>query len=380
MHTDRGNRLTKRLVIGFAASVALSGCAGLPECARPAQYVLVERQQAEVTGISAPPEVTTTHTYDALHGSFKTVALRLPDNCYQAALHPAGNQETSALASTCGIPLQVFEMMLTNAGFQVLSWTTLMGIEHQQNVPVHVAAQQLGADIVIVVNDEYTGPDTDASAAQTTYRYFDSNARGERLEPAQVHEADAAWLQSFVTQRMGNNSSAKLGVSLQAHLNATVVLARGSEQPLAPPTPAVAHAPTAAGQKGAAPAARPAAAAPPAPAQLEAGRSGEAIWFYSWQLAKHASRARELEFLFSGFPVKEYSSVFPNRTPIDQSDPNRHYWWPVAPAQVEAVPLAHDDHAVSETKFESAVTVPREEQAQLFRAIVKDFIDRFRGI
>jgi hypothetical protein len=378
VNTDREYRLAKRLVLGTALSAGLAGCAGLPECARPTQYVLVERQQAEVSGISAPPEVTATHTYDALHANFKTVALRLPDNCYEAALHPGGNRETSELESRCGIPLQVLEMMLTNAGFQVLSWTTLMGIEHQQNVPVHVAAQQLGADIVIVVNDEYTGPDTDASAAQTTYRYFNSNARGERLEPAQIYESDAGWLQSFVTQRMGNNPSAKLGTSLQAHLNATVVLAKGTEPPPAPNPSA--HATTPAPQKGAAPTARPGPAAPPPPPQPETGRSGEAIWFYNWQLAKQASQERELEFLFSGIPIKEYASVFPNRAPLDQSDPNRHYWWPVAPAQVEAVPLAHVDHAVSESKFESAVAVPREEQAKLFRAIVKDFIERFRGI
>jgi hypothetical protein len=369
---------TRLAGLGLAGlGLAAGGCLGLPRCpVEASQYVVIERQQEETGGITRAPEVGPTPTYQALRSTFKTVAIRLPDNCYDSRLKPNTNEEASMLASRCGIPLQVLEMMLTQAGFQVLSWTTLMVIEHQQNVPVHIAAQQLGADIVIVVNDSYVGPSRAGSHAKTHYRYFASDPTGARLRPAELFEGDAHWLQTFVSERMGKNPEAQADLTLQANLNATVVLAKGVEA--APATPPRAPGPSGGRDK---PAQRQGPAPPLTSSQQapEIGRSGEAIWFYSWQVGKQETRGRGLAFLFGGIDLKDYGAAFPGRPPLDQSDPNRHYWWPLKPNGPEELPQPHVDRARSETTFESSVAVAASEQTELFRSIVKDFIERFQG-
>ncbi len=138
----------------MALAAAATGCAGLPLCATKAQYVVVERQVSAAEGIAQTAQVTPTPAYLALRANFKTVAIRMPDNCYDAQLHGvSGNQETAELQTNAAFHCKRSERALTEGGYQVLSWTTLMGLERQQNVPVHVAAQQLGADIVIILND-----------------------------------------------------------------------------------------------------------------------------------------------------------------------------------------------------------------------------------
>ena len=240
-----------------------TGCVGLPRCTvvEP-QYVLVERRESQVDGRAARSEITETPAYKSLRSGFRTVALRLPDNCYQAELHRGQNQETAQLESSCGIPLQVLERSLTMGGFQVLSWSTLMGIEHQQNVPVHIAAQQLGADFVIIVNDMFVGQAEAGSTAEARYRYFSSDPEGHRTQPAELFTADRGWLKDFVRTHAGADPHAAGKQTLQARLNATVVLSKGVDA--APPAPA--------GPRGAPAAASAAAAAASAARQRQRRR------------------------------------------------------------------------------------------------------------
>jgi hypothetical protein len=363
------------VIAAIASSLAAAGCAaGLPICATSkAQYVLVERRLSQETGLAPVAEITPTPAYQALRANFKTVALRLPDNCYLAELHKGENQDNAQLESSCGIPLQVLERALTEEGFQVLSWSTLMGIEHQQNVPVHVAAQQIGADIVIIVNDMYVGNAPSGASAEATYRYFISNELGEQQQPAEIFKADRTWLKEFVRDRGGNDPQAQRGQTLQARLNATVVLAKGQE-------PAPAPVPTTPGHPPAAPtAAQAAAAAAVAAAPPPAGRSGEAIWFYNWRLGQVAPDQQGRQFLFAGIPTSSYSEAFPDKPAIDTSDPNRHYWWPLAPRSAQAMPAPQRDQATSEESFKSSAGVSPEVEATLYRKIAKDFIMRFKG-
>jgi hypothetical protein len=361
-----GPATARTLVFAVALGFA-TGCMGLPRCAAlPSQYVVVERQQSELRGGSAQPEITPTAAYHELRSTFRTVALRLPDNCFfQAELHSGANAEAAKLESRCGIPLQVLERALTRNGFQVLSWSTLMGIERQQNVPVHVAAQQLGADIVIIVNDMYVGLENAAASTEATYRYYVSDNKGTRVQPMQLFEADRNWLKTFVRERAGADPQAVAGRTLQARLNATIVLAKGREPVPAGDVDGSAVKTTA-----------PPAASPAAPFS---GRSGEAIWFYNWRVGKASNDSNGLLFLFAGIPVSKYSEAFEDRPPIDASDPNRHYWWPVHPVGDEKVPQPPRDVATSEETFKTNVGIAPEAQAVLYRQIADDFINRFRG-
>ncbi len=370
--------------LGLAFVLSMTGCAGLPVCTTfDTQYVLVERTASQKSGVSQQARITDTPTYKTLHGGFKTVALRLPDNCYQAeVLHSGENQDAAQLESKCGIPLQVLERTLTTAGYQVLSWTTLMGIEHQQNVPVHIAAQQLGADFVIVVNAMYVGLEKAGGEAEARYRYFTSDVEGARGQPAELFEADRSWVKKFVRDRVGNDPQAEGAQTLQARLNATIVLARGPDAAAAAPTTPGAP-PPAASAPGSAP--LPGSAAAPRPAPVVAtsvpgvGRSGEAIWFYNWSLSDVDAREEGMRFLLAGLPVGQYRAAFPDGEPIDQSDPNRHYWWPLSPLHREVVPEARHDKATSEESFESKIDASPEHKVSLYQRIAKDFIDRFKG-
>jgi hypothetical protein len=347
----------------LALATAMTGCAGLPKCSTlDTEYVIVERNAAQIAGFGPHAEVTPTPTYTALHGNFKTVALRLPDNCYQAEIHRGENQDAAQLESACGIPLQVLESSLTRQGYQVLSWSTLMGIEHEQKVPVHIAAQQIGADVVIIVNDMYVGLEKAGDEAAARYRYFASDAEGKRGRPAELFQADRDWVKKFVRDRVGNDPHADGAHSLQARLNATIVLAKGPD---------------------AKPVAAPGGPAQPPPGGSVVpgiGRSGEAIWFYNWRLGHLASTAADgSRFLFAGIPVKNYSEAFPDGPAIDESDANRHYWWPVAPLNQELAPEVRRDQATSEENFTSKYDVSPEEKALLYRQIAEDFIRRFKG-
>jgi hypothetical protein len=364
------------MTMGFGMIAATGACArGLPVCTVVTpQYVMVERSSSTREGLGRAAEITETPSYKVLHGAFKSVALRLPDNCYpgygggvaRGGDSHESNQDAASLESACGIPLQVLESTLTKAGYQVLSWSTLMGIEKQQNVPVHIAAQQLGADFVIIVNDMYVGTAPAGGEAEARYRYVASDPEGHRDKPAELFQADRDWMKKFVRERLGNDPQAEGAHSLQARLNATVVLAKGAGSS---PPPGAAPAPGA-----------PAAPAPPVAAQLPQGngRSGEAIWFYNWRLGNLENSHAGMRFLFGGIPVGEYADAFPGRAAIDVSDPNRHYWWPVLPAS-EAIPEVQRDRATSEESFQSHSDVTPEQEAELYRRIAEDFIQRFKG-
>jgi hypothetical protein len=366
------------LVAAMLTTGATGGCMGLPKCSKlDATYVLVDHGASQVEGTLEKAEITNTPAYKALHDSFKTVALRMPDNCYEASLHAAENRENAELQSRCGIPLQVLESTLTRAGYQVLSWTTLMGIEHDQHVPVHIAAQQLGADIIIVVNDTHAGPEKTASAAESRYRYLESDASGNVKGPARLFNWDREWLKTFVRNHIGDDPHEHDPPMHRARLNATVVLARGNENQPAPrgnqPSAATTPPPPSGSPTTAAP-------GPTLPPGISA-RSGEAIWFYSWSFGDpNYKRPRIPWFLFGSVPMSECKRLFSGENSgclPDENDPNRHYWWSVAPPTPQNIPVPQDV-ATSEEGHVAKMELDPEKDAALARKIADDFIHRFK--
>jgi hypothetical protein len=361
------------LACALGLGVGAVGCAGLPLCTGvEPQYLLVERSESQLAGVPGRAEITETPTYKAQRSKFKTVVLRLPDNCFQrASLSEGRNGEAAILESTCGVPLQVLESTLTKAGYQVLSWSALMGIERQQGVPVHIAARQLGADLVIIVNAMYAGLRKSRGSADATYRYFASDSGGARRGRIELYQADRAWLKDFIRSRGGDDPEAQGSSTLQAELNATVVLAKETETPAAAST-AVQPGVTAAQS-----------AEPPPPAPVSStssaiGRSGESIWFYNWRIGKLISVHEGMRFLFDGIPASKYKEAFGRDPHFDASDPNLHYWWPVGPSG-QALPEPVRDRATSEESFGSKVDVTPADAAVLYRRIAQDFIERFKG-
>lgn len=342
-----------RAASGFSAVAAAlslgagaSGCAPMPICAPPVkvvepvkvvvpqpEFVLVEHRKGVVSGFMQAPEITATPAYETRRGELRAVALRVPDNCLRRESNTGGaNVSTSSLETVCGVPLQVLESVLSRAGYRVLSWSTLLGIEREQRVPVHTAAQQLGADFVIIINDMFVGELPAGGAAAASYRYFVSGPTGEKHRPKALYEQDRNWLKTFVRDRVGNEPVAQGTRTLQARLNATVVLAQGSDK-----------SGEGAGAKAAA-------------------KAGEAIWFYNWSIGRLSKGQEGLGFLFAGLPKPD----------------NSHQWWPVMPQRPEAAPPPAADRATSEEEYSSKAEVVPADAQILYRKVAEDFIKRFK--
>jgi hypothetical protein len=331
--------------LALAATPALGCHPGLPDCTvvqevkqeKPIEpeYVVVERTVAQASGLPPKAEITATPTYAARHASLTKVALRLPDNCFQgkAQLGTGTNTTTALLESACGVPLQVLERSLTREKYQVLSWAALMGIEREQRVPVHKAAQLLGADFVVVLNVVDVGVRDAGAEAAVKYHYYASNPNGERLGAKKLFNADRAFFKDYVHKRAGDDAKAQAGSSMQGELNATAVLSE----------------------------------------------TGEAIWFYNWRVGQASSTSQGVQFLFAGIPSREYEHAFraPNPSP-NANDADAHYWWPVAPPSSAAAPTVVADRAESEEGTSTRVEVSRHEEEALYRLIADDFIRQFK--
>ncbi len=339
----------RRLVFATGGMTGLVGCLvggcarGLPVCSTgDTVYVMVERTRVLAEGAARGAEVTEAASYRSLHGAFKTVVVRLPDACYQAA----------TLGDSCAIPLQALESTLTISGYQVLSSPALVGIEHRLNVPAHAAAQQLGADFVLVVNDLHIGRPPASGEAEARYRYIVSDPRGTPGRPVELFQADREWLKKFVGERVGGGDAQPL----EARLKATVVLARGATAP-----------------------------APVGPGLSAPGAPGEAIWFYSWRLVDEGPGAedrRGMRFLFGGLRTREFSLIHPDGPDVDVTDPHRHYWWPMAPvtgAETAEPTEAPRDRAASEERVARKVDVTQDDEAALYRKVAADLVQRFKG-
>lgn len=333
------------VTLGLIAWVLpLAGCAeGIPRChvtkATEAEevtreYVLVEYRVGEISGMIPQAEITRTRTYEATRTTLKSVALRLPDNCFRRGVVSEGtNTSTGNLESVCGVPLQVLEKTLSNANFRVLSWSTLMGIERDQHVPVHIAAQQLGADLVILVNEMYIGNGDTGGEAKANYKYFTSDERGARKQPKELFQGDRDWFKSFIRERLGDDPKAQGKTTLQARLNATVVLAKGVDMK------------------------------PGETARPDQPRSGESIWFYNWRLGREQGSSGGMKFLFAG----------------ESGGRDEHRWWPVIPKGIAPTRSGSRDQATSEENFSSRTEVNMGEAEKLYREVAEDFIKRFQG-
>jgi hypothetical protein len=324
--TASGQQAWARLGVLGALALLASGCAaGVPQCKQQAKinpdYVLVEYRTGQSAGTMPKPEITQSPAYDTERTNVASVALRLPDNCFRRGSSATTAEGGTAAAvgvleSNCGVPLQVLESVLSRAGMRVLSWSTLMTIEREQRVPVHVAAQQLGADVVFIVNEMYSGKLEAAGAeAGASYKYFDATAQGTTTGPRELFERDRTWLKTFVRDHMGDDPKARGVLTVQARLNATAVLAK----------------------------------------------TGESIWFYNWRVGKVQGAKLGVKFLFAGQALDESS----------------HRWWPVRPDIPEA-PTLHTDRATSEEEFSSKTEVVPAEAEVLYRRVAEDFISRFK--
>lgn len=143
-------------------TIGLSGCGrGLPQCAATGggEYVLAEAR-ARATTIDPPPEITPSPALASLRSEIKTAAVRVPDGC----------------EATCYAWTRALERALAQAGYRVVSSEAVKQTEKASQAPAHVAAKELGAEVVFVFQTVAAQP----AQTQSTLEFFSSDEHGDK--------------------------------------------------------------------------------------------------------------------------------------------------------------------------------------------------------
>jgi hypothetical protein len=255
-----------------ACNYALEHCE-VPAANTPQRYALVEYRAGAVVGTTPPAEVQETPSYDRNRDRVQTIALKFPDSCRteSAATATGTSTESSGIMGTnCGVWLSELERALTEHHYKVISWSALRQQQDVKSISTYDAAGALGAQVVLVVNSMETNTIKRGGAAGASYRYYQSNERGERLGKLIPDDADREYMRTFAKA----HGSAALGaadvIGLSATLDVTAVLAT----------------------------------------------TGESIWFFRHSLSQARDAAAGMRFLFSGVSGKPLEAVPPVGLPV----------------------------------------------------------------
>ncbi len=316
-------------------ATGISGCSrGLPTCRvvekASAEYFRVDYRVRAENGIVPRAEVRAAGRFEALRNTWTegTAAIRLPDKCRQesagsgtGAMGQGGGAEI--MATTCGFWLAELERALVKAKYKVVSWNALNQVERTRNVPTYVAARDLGADLVFLINSLEDAPSALGSAYSESFRFFDSNEDGAKKAPRELDDDERAKLKGFVRDRTNVLRNGKNIIGIKAILDMTAVDTK----------------------------------------------TGEAVWFYLKQEAKPVPSALDRRFLFAKYhDSPQWWPVLP--TSLQSETGN-------------AVGKEGGHHASSDEESGESMPAPEDaykaERNELVRSVVDDFMNRFRG-
>jgi hypothetical protein len=315
---------------------ALGACtSGVPHCKPPpappapipVSYALVEYRAGGEIGQQPPKiEINQTSAYKANKDTFKSVAIRFPDNCLQTAASAASAvtgasraSETQTFLSTiCGVYLSELERALTQNGYRVYSWDALRGLERQKNLSPYAAGKELGADIVFVFNSLDAAPVQAGSSLRASYKYFASNPRGARLQPLALDDATRGKFRDFAKSQAGA-VDAKQVIALSSTLDSTAIVTSG----------------------------------------------GESVWFYRRTVTKPITTGAGMRFLFGRAGGDEWMPAVPFiPQPVGVAPP---------PPQVRT-------EDVTESQVSGSAADPyAAEELELIRASATDFVTKFHN-
>ncbi len=296
----------KRLPILITAAAALAaGCAK--------SYVRVDLEYAGAHGDRAQPAVSTTPSYRRAARDIQVVAVRMPEFCVtESAAQATGRARSTDLImeSTCAVWLAELERALVGGGYRVISWDSLYELERTRNLSTYVAARELGAHAVVLVNSLEATVRTADQEGALTIRYYQSNPSGEAVAPVNLPASTRSVLKRLMDRARLNAG----GGMLSAALDATVVLTV----------------------------------------------SGEAAWFYRWDITQSAAFAGLRAYLFRGR--------------------GRHFR-PVRPRDLDGGGPSLDESAAVETASghaPGAVDPYKRGKLELVRTVARDFATRLR--
>lgn len=328
-----------RALFGLSALVATVACVScastVAPCARqevakapPAPtYFRVDYKIRAEGGLVPRAEVREGVNFNKLKGSWTegTAAVRLPESCKQegaaqgtGALAAEGK---AIMATNCGFWLAEIERALSKGHYKVVSWNALSQLERTKGVPTHIAARELGADFVLLVNSLDAAPSRLGKAYSESFKYFDSDPSGKKGAPREIADAERHRLKEFVQSRTNFLRDKDLVTGIKAVLDMTAVDAK----------------------------------------------TGEAVWFYLKQEARLLQSGLDRHFLFAEYADDQWWPLVPK-------------WLQVTPA-ASATATTHRSSSDESGVVESAA--PEDAYAaevrELVRNVVDDFMHRFRG-
>lgn len=326
----------RALVISTA--LVLSSCQRTAQpCSIPiASYMLVEYRADQAVMDNKPPQIQQTPSYGILRSVTKSVAIKLPDDCRTraATIEQGTSRKTDGIMATrCGFWLAELERALTEQGYKVIAWSALRQEEDSKGITTVEAARKLEAEVVLVVNSmEQTSYDRGHSWS-ASYRYFDSDSSGIRLDKAVPADAARTWLKAFVKNAASVGLSSDDVTGVAATLDVTAVLAQ----------------------------------------------TGESIWFFRHTLSRSLQASNGMRFLFTRLQADAKRPCPPN---VAQCGPKT----PLTPVRPEGLPLASDfaPAATSEDVERGSVSAEPEdkyeaEKHELARLVANECVDRFKS-
>jgi hypothetical protein len=198
----------------LATVASTVGCKNLyPAATRaPRSYFAVVYRAHAATEPHAKFEVRQADKFPALVDTWKTAALRAPDAC--------GND-----AAGCGSWLTQIERGLVERKLGVVSWSALRDVERTKQEPAHVAARELQADVVFVINEIDARAVPLGTDARETFDVYDTDEYGNDRRPSLVSESSAEAATTFAKQEVKGFSAAlaKVPTHLTATLDVTAV-------------------------------------------------------------------------------------------------------------------------------------------------------------
>ncbi|MCK4840989.1 MAG: hypothetical protein KAT04_03790 [Methylococcales bacterium] len=191
-------------------------------------YALTTEYVAENTSEVAA-EVISTAKYRRFLPTIKTIVIQAPDRCIDETKSQKDGikAESTILKTNCGIEMAEIERGWAKFGYEVLSWKVLKQTQQQEQtrngfaLSAREAAKKLGADAILLVNSTERGYVKSGSDARWDRRYFVSDKRGNKRNPAYVNKTiERQFIRLLGGRERQLSSSSRLSVTI----NASVIL------------------------------------------------------------------------------------------------------------------------------------------------------------
>lgn len=203
--TDDRGRVRHGYWVRFGPLLLLFVALGGSACAK--QYIRVDASFPPAATADAPVTVakaTDEFKARAERPTLKTLVFRFPDGCFGA-----GDEKFAApvLQPPCTPWLSELERAFRGQGYEVLSWSALRTLERQQQLTPLLAAQRLGAQVLLSFTELSSTQTTASSASGAQLVLSRATPAGDSVGAAQLTPEVEASVRATVEGRVAKLSA-----------------------------------------------------------------------------------------------------------------------------------------------------------------------------